>query len=462
MTSAQSTSAEREAAGKAARREAPRSGHAKWEPAADRPDPVAVLEEESAARVPELVPIRYGRMLASPFTFFRGAAAIMAADLARSPRSGIVAQLCGDAHLSNFGVFAAPDRRLVFDLNDFDETHEGPWEWDVKRLAASIEIGGRDRGFTPRQRRTAVLAAVRRYREAMCTLRRDAEPRRLVRADGLRRRARRGRTKRLRQGGPPRGREGAQEGQLAGACPADRDGRRSASGSSATPPLIERVDDLLPEVDARELEERMQALLDTYAASLPDDLRRLVSSYRFVDMARKVVGVGSVGTRAWIILLEGRDGADPLVLQAKEAEASVLEEHVGESTYANHGERVVRGQRLMQAASDILLGWVHTTGIDGRPRDFYVRQLWDGKGSADVTTMSPERLARYGELCGWALARAHARSGDRIAIAAYLGSGDAFDRALADFAELYAEQNDADYSALEQAVSDGRLSAEAG
>ena len=461
MTSAQSTSAEREAAGKAARREAPRSGHAKWEPAADRPDPVAVLEEESAARVPELVPIRYGRMLASPFTFFRGAAAIMAADLARSPRSGIVAQLCGDAHLSNFGVFAAPDRRLVFDLNDFDETHEGPWEWDVKRLAASIEIGGRDRGFTPRQRRTAVLAAVRRYREAIARFaamrnldvwyaRMDFddvldEAERSVSVKGARRAAAKARKK-------DSSRALARLTEMV-------DGRHRIISA---PPLIERVDDLLPEVDARELEERMQALLDTYAASLPDDLRRLVSSYRFVDMARKVVGVGSVGTRAWIILLEGRDGADPLVLQAKEAEASVLEEHVGESTYANHGERVVRGQRLMQAASDILLGWVHTTGIDGRPRDFYVRQLWDGKGSADVTTMSPERLAQYGELCGWALARAHARSGDRIAIAAYLGSGDAFDRALADFAELYAEQNDADYSALEQAVSDGRLSAEAG
>ena len=435
-----------------------------WEPAAGRPDPVALLQEESSTRVPELVPIRYGRMLASPFTFFRGAAAIMAADLAGHTTSGITAQLCGDAHLSNFGVFAAPDRRLVFDLNDFDETHEGPWEWDVKRLAASIEIGGRDSGFTPKQRRTAVLAAVRRYREAMrsfAAMRNlevwyarmavdDVVAENAGRASGADVKAAR------RMAAKARGKDST---RAIARLTEVVDGRPRIISA---PPLIERVDDLLPEVDARDLEERVQALLDAYAASLPDDLRRLFWSYRFVDMARKVVGVGSVGTRAWIVLLEGRDGADPLVLQAKEAEASVLEQHVGESRYANNGERVVQGQKLMQAASDILLGWVHTTGMDDRPRDFYVRQLWDGKGSADVATMPPERLARYGELCGWALARAHARSGDRIAIAAYLGSGDAFDRALADFAGVYAEQNDADYGALEQAVSEGRLSAEAG
>jgi hypothetical protein len=425
---------------------------------------VAVLEEESASRVPELVPIRYGRMLASPFTFFRGAAAIMAADLAGRPTSGIPAQLCGDAHLSNFGVFGGPDRRLLFDLNDFDETHEGPWEWDVKRLAASIEIGGRDRGFRPGQRRRAVLAAVRRYREAMRRFAAmpnldvwyarmevdDVVAESAGRVSGADVKAARRMAAKARRKDSSRALSRLTE---------VVDGRLRITSA---PPLIERIDDLLPEADAHDLEDRIQAILDAYAASLPDDLRRLFSSYRFVDMARKVVGVGSVGTRAWIILLEGRDGVDPLVLQAKEAEASVLEEHVGESPYANHGERVVQGQRLMQAASDILLGWLHTTGIDGRPRDFYVRQLWDWKGSADVAIMSPERLVRYGELCGWALARAHARSGDRIAIAAYLGSGDAFDRALADFAEIYAEQNDADYSALEQAVSDGRLSAEAG
>ena len=461
MTSAQSTSAEREAAGKAAaRREAPRSGHAKWEPAADRPDPVAVLEEESAARVPELVPIRYGRMLASPFTFFRGAAAIMAADLARSPRSGIVAQLCGDAHLSNFGVFAAPDRRLVFDLNDFDETHEGPWEWDVKRLAASIEIGGRDRGFTPRQRRTAVLAAVRRYREAIARFaamrnldvwyaRMDFddvldEAERSVSVKGARRAAAKARKK-------DSSRALARLTEMV-------DGRHRIISA---PPLIERVDDLLPEVDAR-LEEHagFARHLCRQPPGRPAPARLVVPLRRHGPQGgrrgeRRHAGVDHPARGA------GRCRSPRAAGQGGRGVGARGARRRG-STYANHGERVVRGQRLMQAASDILLGWSHTTGIDGRPRDFYVRQLWDGKGPADVTTMSPERLARaLEELCGWALARAHARSGDRIAIAAYLGSGDAFDRALADFAELYAEQNDADYSALEQAVSDGRLSAEA-
>jgi uncharacterized protein (DUF2252 family) len=452
------------AAGKAARREAPRSAHADWEPAADRADPVDVVEQESATRVPELVPIRYGRMLVSPFTFFRGAAGIMAADLAGSPVSGFSAQLCGDAHLSNFGVFGSPDRRLVFDINDFDETHEGPWEWDVKRLAASLEVAGRDRGFTRTQRTTAVVAAVRRYREAMRSFatmsnldvwyaRMDVEA---VVAELARRVPKRDVDAARRMAAKARSKDSV---RALSRLTEVVDGRLRFVSA---PPLIERISDLLPHADARDLEARISALLDAYAESLPHDRGRFIASYRFVDMARKVVGVGSVGTRAWVLLFEGRDRDDPLVLQAKEAEASVLEQHVGPGPYENQGERVVQGQRLMQATGDILLGWVHTTGIDDRPRDFYVRQLWDWKGSAEVETMPPDRLARYGELCGWALARAHARSGDRVAIAAYLGSGSTFDRALAEFADRYADQNDADFRALQAAVDDGRLTVRPG
>ena len=454
------TNSERAVAGKAARRVAPRSGPADWEPPAGRPDPVDVVERESASRLPELVPIRYGRMLVSPFTFFRGAAGIMALDLAGGTTSGITVQLCGDAHLSNFGIFAAPDRRLVFDLNDFDETHEGPWEWDVQRLAASIEVGGRDRRFTPKQRRTAVVATVRRYREAMrsfagmtnldvwyARMDVDAVAAGLEGddAESVRRLTRKARSKtslraitRLTE---------VVDGEL-----------RFASD----PPLLERLTDLLPDHEAHVLTDRVQGLLDLYLASLSDDVRRLAESYRVVDMARKVVGVGSVGTRAWVILLEGRDPSDPLVLQAKEAGPSVLEQQLGEGRYENHGERVVRGQRLMQAASDVLLGWLRSPGLDGQSRDFYVRQLWDGKASAALDTMSPARLARYGELCGWTLARAHARSGDRIGIAAYLGGGTAFDQAVATFADRYAEQNDEDFAALTGAVEAGRLSVREG
>jgi hypothetical protein len=455
--------AARQSVGKAARRGTPRASHADWAPASDRRDPVGVLEQESASRVPELVPIRYGRMLASPFTFFRGAAAIMAADLAATPASGIAAQLCGDAHLSNFGVFAAPDRRLVFDLNDFDETHEGPWEWDVKRLAASLEIAGRDRGLSPKRRRGVVHAAVGRYRQGMRSFasmtnldvwyaRLDVDDVSAVvgrvpdrDAAAVRRAAAKARRK-------DSARAVARLTEVVGGRP------RFISD----PPLIERLDDLMPFGEARKLEERLLGVLEAYVATLAADRRRLVASYRFVDIARKVVGVGSVGTRAWVVLMQGRDGGDSLVLQAKEAEASVLEQHTAPSPFANHGERVVQGQRLMQAASDVLLGWLHVTGLDDQPRDFYVRQLWDGKASADVETMSPGRLERYGELCGWALARAHARSADRVAIAAYLGSGAAFDRALAAFATTYADQNEADHAALERAVDGGRLEAREG
>src|SRR3954447_19368570 len=451
--------------GKAARAAAPRSSHAGWAPSADRRDPVAILEENAVTRVQELVPIRYGRMLASPFAFYRGGAAIMAADLAGTPDSGIRVQLCGDAHLSNFGVYTAPDRRLVFDLNDFDETHPGPWEWDVKRLVASLEIAGRSRSMRTKERRAIVLAAARAYRDAM---RGFASAKNLAvwyaRVDveeflaGL--------------GGSAAKRE-VRSAQRAAAAARAKDSERALTQLTervgdelrfrSAPPLLVRAADLESNGGGPGgITELLGALLKEYQTSLAPHVRQLVSTYRHVDAARKVVGVGSVGTRAWVVLLEGRDGGDPLVLQAKEAQASVLETHLGASAYENHGERVVQGQRFMQAASDVLLGWQRLTGFDGRERDFYIRQLWDGKGSADVDTMSADALRIYGELCGWTLARAHARSGDRVAIAAYLGGGDAFDRAIAGFAEAYADQNERDFRALEQDVADGRLEARFG
>jgi uncharacterized protein (DUF2252 family) len=455
------TSAESAAAGRFARRAAPRSEHGGWAPEAGRRDPVEILREQDASRVPELVPIRHGRMLASPFAFYRGAAAIMAADLAATPTSGLRVQLCGDAHLSNFGVFAAPDRRLVFDLNDFDETLAGPWEWDVKRLAASAEIAGRDRGFTSARRKAIVRGAVRSYRETMrhlATMRHldvwyaridveDALAQIAPRASDADVRAARGVTAKAR----------AKDSSRALAKLTERvDGELRFRSE---PPLLERLEDLLPDSEARVVDDDLRALLDEYSASLAPALQHLISTYRFVDIARKVVGVGSVGTRAWVILLQGRDEADPLVLQAKEAQTSVLEAHLDPSPYANHGERVVHGQRSMQAASDILLGWQSVTGIDGRERDFYLRQLWDGKGSAEVESMSAERMAIYSRLCGATLARAHARSGDRTAIAAYLGGADTFDRAIARFAAAYADQNELDFGALERAVEDDGVGA---
>jgi uncharacterized protein (DUF2252 family) len=457
------TMTEHQEAGRAARRRVPRSGHAEWVPSEDRADPVELLERESATRVQELVPIRYGRMLLSPFAFFRGAAGIMAADLATTPVSGLTAQLCGDAHLLNFGIFAAPDRRLVFDVNDFDETHVGPWEWDVKRLAASVEIAGRDRGVRGRQRRAAVFAGVQRYRTAM------REFARMGHLEVWYSRLDTDSAGAAVKDVPEKDRAAARQ---TTAKARRKDSLRAVSRLTTVvdghmrfisdPPLVERAADLVPPDEAHELEARMRRLLERYSESLPEDRRHLLSSYRFVDMARKVVGVGSVGTRAWVILLQGRDENDPLVLQAKEAEASVLEDHLGPAAYANHGERVVQGQRLMQASSDILLGWLEADGFDGVTRDFYLRQLWDGKASFDVTTMSPARLARYAQLCGWTLARAHARSGDRAAIAAYLGSGEVFDRALVEFAAAYADRNEADYAALAQAADDGRIPAQAG
>jgi uncharacterized protein (DUF2252 family) len=450
------------AAGKAARGEVPRAAHGEWQPAADRRDPVEVLQQQAESRVQELVPIRYGRMLASAFAFYRGAAAIMAMDLAGGPESGLRVQACGDAHLSNFGAFAAPDRRLVVDVNDFDETLPGPWEWDVKRLAASFEIAGRDRGFSAKESRSAVLAAVRAYREAMRSF---AGMRNLdvwyarLDVDTL-------------LG------EIAKLGDRKLARKAERNAEKASRKNSlkafdrlvhevdgeprflSDPPLLVPVRELIPDDQAHLLEGRLLEVVESYRESLQRDRRRLLDGYRFVDLARKVVGVGSVGTRAWVLLFMGRDGQDPLLLQAKEAEASVLEPYVGASEFGNHGERVVEGQRLMQAASDIFLGWAPALGVDERKRDFYVRQLWDGKRSVEVEALPPGGLAAYGRVCGWTLARAHARSGDRIAIGAYLGKGKSFDEAMVDFARLYADRNELDYEALAEAAKSGEVEVE--
>jgi uncharacterized protein (DUF2252 family) len=459
---ARSTPGESAARGKAARAELPRSAHADWEPAPMRRDPIDLLEDQARTRLPELGPIRYGRMLESAFTFFRGAAYLMAADLASGPRTGIRAQLCGDAHLSNFGIFAAPDRRLVFSLNDFDETLPGPFEWDVKRLAASLAVAGRDRGFTDASRRAVVKAAVREYRTTMA---RFAEMRNIhvwyARLDVASIRDQLGAS------GKPMKRL-----QSTVASARTKDSMRALTKMCrmvdgelrivGNPPLVTPIEDVLPGTEQKELEDVVRRMIGAYRLTLPRDRRELLESYRYVHAARKVVGVGSVGARTWVLLMTGRDRADPLFLQFKEAQASVLEPCLGKSEFEQHGQRVVEGQRMMQAAPDVMLGWERIITIDGVERDFYIRQLWDSKGSAEVDMMDPDELEAYGRVCGWTLARAHARSGDRIAIASYLGRGDAFDRAMATFAETYADQNERDYRALEAAVTSGRVVAELG
>ena len=458
------TVAERAARGRAARAEVPRSVHGEWFAPADRRDPVELLEQQAASRVPELVPIRYGRMLVSPFTFYRGAAYLMAADLARSPRTGLTAQLCGDAHLSNFGGFAAPDRQLVFDINDFDETLPGPFEWDLKRLVASFAVAGRDLDFPVKQRRQVNLAVTRAYREAMRGL---ASMKTLdlwysrVDVDALIAQFQSTATAKRRK---------LMEKNLAKTRAKDSlrafsklttivDGERRIASD---PPLIVPIEDLAGSSDHEAIVEFAQDVTRGYRRTLQGDRRHLLERFRYVHGARKVVGVGSVGTRAWIILMVGRDNDDPLFLQLKEAQASVLEPFLGKSRYADHGRRVVEGQRLMQAASDIMLGWDRVTGVDGVKRDFYFRQLWDNKGSAIVEGMKPRELTAYAEICGRTLARAHARSGDAVSISAYLGSSDTLDRALADFAELYADRNELDYAAIAAAVRSARVQAQAG
>jgi uncharacterized protein (DUF2252 family) len=452
-----------EAAGKKSRRTTSRSSLGRWDPPADRTKPVEILKDQDRTRVPELVPIRHGRMGASAFTFYRGAAGIMAEDLAAGPSTDLVVQLCGDAHLSNFGVFAAPDRQLIFDINDFDETHPGPFEWDVKRLVASFAIGGRDLGFKEKDRRAAVTETVGEYRRVMrrlATMRTiDVWYERLG-IDALeqyrsqvKRRATRNYDKAIAKA------------ESKNSLRAFAKLTHSVNGELriiSDPPLITPVEDVFKQAKAKEISKRLMELLAQYRKTLDGDVRHLVEGYRYVHAARKVVGVGSVGTRAWIVLFLGRDTGDPLFLQVKEAEASVLEAFTGKSRFRQHGRRVVEGQRLTQAASDIFLGWLSGTDPDGVTRDFYVRQLWDGKGSAEIEKMTPTTMGLYGRLCGWTLAHAHARSGDRIAIASYLGKGARFDRAMGEFAEAYAEQNDSDFKAFEAAVKKGRLKAVTG
>jgi uncharacterized protein (DUF2252 family) len=458
------TLAERAARGKAARADVPRSVLGLWEPAPGRRDPVEMLEEQATTRVAELVPIRHGRMLVSAFTFFRGAAYLMAADLAGSARTGLHTQLCGDGHLSNFGGFAAPDRRLVFGVNDFDEALPGPFEWDLKRLVASFAVGGRDRGFDAAQRRSVNLEVTRSYREAMGSL---ASMRTMdmwytrIDIDAI--------TETMRQAGS---RKQVKRFDKNVAKARSKDSLRAFSKLThivdgeprivSDPPLIVPIEEVAGDVDSGVIEEFVHGVIRRYRRTLPSDRRHLLERFRYVHAARKVVGVGSVGTRAWIVLLVGRDTDDPLFLQVKEAEASVLEPFLGKSRFKSHGQRVVEGQRLMQAASDIMLGWDRITGPDGVERDFYIRQLWDQKGSAIVELMNPRVMTVYAGLCGQTLARAHARSGDAAAIASYMGSGDSLDRALADFAEIYADQNERDYDALKQAVASGRIESTAG
>src|SRR5262245_26854887 len=458
------TPAERAARGTAARAELPRSAHAGWEPAPNRRDPVDLLEEQARTRLPELIPIRYGRMLVSPFTFFRGAAYVMAADLAHGARTGLLAQLCGDAHLSNFGFFDAPDRRLVFSINDFDETLPGPFEWDVKRLAASFAIAGRDRGFDQSARRSVVTATVREYRQAVA---RFAGMRNIdvwytrLDADGILQRFAgevTGKTMKRMRSNLANVHTKDSLRALAKLCGAV-DGEPRIVGK---PPLVTPIEDVLPAAEQDHLEETIRRMIRSYRRSLPRDRRKLLERYRYVHAARKVVGVGSVGTRAWILLLLGRDDGDPLFLQFKEAQASVLEPFLGRSEFTQHGQRVVEGQRMMQAASDIMLGWERSETIDGETKDFYIRQLWDAKASADVELMNPAGLEAYGVICGWTLARAHARSGDAIAINAYLGASDRFDRAMATFAEIYADQNERDPRALQPAAASGGSTGESG
>jgi uncharacterized protein (DUF2252 family) len=458
--------AERAARGKMARAEVPRASHAEFEPGPDRPDPVALLQEQAKMRLPDLVPVRYGRMMVSPFTYYRGAALPMASDLATTPASGLAVQACGDAHLSNFGIFGAPDRRLVFDVNDFDETLPGPWEWDVKRLAASLEVAGRDNGFADKERREIVTAAAAGYRQAMRSFagmtnldvwyaRADIDQLRAELSAQLKARQRKVLDKGIAKA---RTRDSMQEvAKLTHLV----DGRPRII---ADPPLLVPAEQLAESPqDFATFLSQINDLIAKYRRTMETDRRYLLEQYDYCDLARKVVGVGSVGTRCWIVLMLGRDDSDPLFLQVKEAEESVLSRFVGASKYANQGQRVVAGQRLMQAASDIFLGWVHiVAGLDGRDRDFYVRQLRDWKFSVDISTMVPDGMRQYGQLCGWTLARAHARSGDRIAIASYLGNGDVFDKAIAQFAVAYADQNEKDHDALVDAVKSGRIMAEQG
>jgi uncharacterized protein (DUF2252 family) len=456
--------AERAERGKIARAEVPLDRHEVFDPPPDRPDPIVLLEEQEALRVPDLVPVRHGRMMVSPFSFFRGAALPMASDLAATPVSGLAVQACGDAHLSNFGIFGSAERNLFFDVNDFDETLPGPWEWDVKRLAASMEVAARGNGCSSKKCREIVTDTAASYRRAMRSFAgmsnlevwyAHADMDQLLAQYQSQLTARQ--RKRLAKGfAKARTRDSMQE---VAKLTRMVDGRPRII---ADPPLVVPIDDLLPQQRERKaFVSELSDLIAKYRRTLETDRRFLLDEFEFADLARKVVGVGSVGTRCWIMLLLGRDSSDPLFLQVKEAEESVLSRFVGASKYTNQGQRVVAGQRLMQASSDIFLGWQRTeAGLDGRQRDFYVRQLRDWKLSLDIEALAPRGMRIYGRLCAWTLARAHARSGDRIAIAAYLGGSDAFDQAITRFAASYADQNQRDYDVFCEAVASGRISAE--
>jgi uncharacterized protein (DUF2252 family) len=456
---------QRVARGKAARAALPRARHAEWSPSQRTQKPLDLLAEQAQTRVPELVPIRHGRMAASPFAYYRGAALPMAADLAAAAHTGLLVQLCGDAHLSNFGGFASPEREMLFDINDFDETAPGPFEWDLKRLAASLEIAARARGFDHRISRDVVTAGVRSYQQA---IREFAAMSNLVVwysrlnvVEAIQRWGGAVGKKVVEQVG-----RNVAKAQTKDQIKARAQLTRVVDGElrfRSDPPLLVPVNELFDEAESQQLRDTIHQAIRSYRRTLQGDRRRLLESYRFADLARKVVGVGSVGTRAWVALFVGGDDDDTLILQAKEAEASVLERFAGKSAFDNHGQRVVEGQRLMQAASDIFLGWHRVTrGADGRSHDYYFRQLWDWKLSAAVETMSPELLGVYAQLCGWTLARAHARSGDAVAIGSYLGGSDTFALALGDFAAAYADQNDADHQALVDAIADGSVAAESG
>lgn len=454
------TPSERAARGKAARAEAPRSNQSALE-VADGRDALGLLESQARSRVAELVPIRYGRMLVSPLAFFRGAATVMAHDLARTPVAGLSVQLAGDAHLSNFGGFASPERDLVFDLNDFDETLSGPFEWDVKRLAASFEIAARDRNFAARDRAKAVLAAVRSYREAMRQFAAmgdlDVWYARLD-AQAMDEQLRKAHDRKLERTLRRSEANAYAHDRLRALAKLTHDVHGEPRIIS-DPPLIVPLAELAGCQDDSNVESLLRTLLRRYRRTLPFERRTLLERFRYADLARKVVGVGSVGTRCWVLLMLGRDARDPLFLQIKEAQASVLESLLGRSPLASHGQRVVDGQRLMQTAGDIFLGWIHSEEeLDGA-HDFYVRQLWDWKSSVDLDTILPRGLTAYADACGWTLARAHARSGDRIALAAYLGASQRFDRAVAEFAAAYADLNERDHRALVQAVADGSVTA---
>jgi len=458
------TADERAAHGKALRKEVPHERHAAWAPAKKRADPLALLERQSAGRMPDLVPIRYGRMAASPFAFYRGGAALMAADLAGTPTSGLQAQLCGDAHLMNFGLFETPERSLLFGINDFDETLPGPFEWDIKRLAASMEVAARDMGLGGADRSATVLATLRAYREGMAEF---AAMRNLevwyarLPATELQAKLKAG-------GGDKAGKEVDRQVQRS----LRRDHLRAFDkllrddGGEirfvSEPPLLMPTEELLDAAQRERYVEVIHSFLEQYRKSLLPHVRALMERYRFAQMARKVVGVGSVGLRSWVVLFIGRDAQDPLLLQMKEAKRSVLEPYTAPTHCESQGCRVVEGQRFMQVASDPLLGWYEIKGFDGKLHDFYARQLWDGKASMDVGRFSPAGLRCYGEACGWTLARGHARSGDRVAMAAYLGDKDTFDRAVAAFAETYAEVNRQDHQRLVAAIDEGRVKAQSG